>query len=263
MRFTVSGVRGRATGAAWRGPGGVTSDVVHRSKLASTDTATDIATDNATTATDTATTETETEPGVDAGAGVAPQSADELATLVGAARDGDRAAFDELVRWTYVDTYTLALRLTGNEDDAGDVVQEAYLRAYRGLRRFRGDARFTTWLYRITANCASTHLGRRARHAHDDLDDETQLEDVHPDRSPVARAETTELRAELVDVLRELPPKLRAVVVLRDVYDLPHEAIAAELGISESAAKVRLHRARKRLRDELLPAPGEARARAG
>ena len=70
-----------------------------------------------------------------------------------------RTAFDELVRVTYADTYTLAYRLTGNEEDARDVVQEAYLRAYRGVRQFRGDAQFSTWLYRITANCASTHSG--------------------------------------------------------------------------------------------------------
>ena len=77
-----------------------------------------------------------------------------MAELVVAAQDGDRAAFDELVRLTYADTYTLAFRLTGDEEDAGDVVQESYLRAYRGLKRFRGDAQFSTWLYRITANCA-------------------------------------------------------------------------------------------------------------
>ncbi len=78
----------------------------------------------------------------------------EIAELVVAARDGSRAAFDELVRATYDDTYTLAYRLTGNEEDARDVVQDAYLRAYRGVRQFRGDAEFSTWLYRITANCA-------------------------------------------------------------------------------------------------------------
>src|SRR5690606_27837850 len=78
----------------------------------------------------------------------------EVAELVAAAQDGDREAFDELVRATYAESYTLALRLTGNEEDARDVVQEAYLRAFRGLRRFRGDARFSTWMYRITANCA-------------------------------------------------------------------------------------------------------------
>ena len=72
-----------------------------------------------------------------------------------------------------------------------------------------------------------------------------------------AQAEASNLRDRLTDALEELPPRLRAVVVLRDVYDLPHDAIAAELGISESAAKVRLHRARHKLRERLFPLPGE------
>jgi RNA polymerase sigma-70 factor (ECF subfamily) len=136
------------------------------------------------------------------------------------------------------------------------VVQESYLRAFRGLKRFRGDAQFTTWLYRITANCASTHLGRRARHRHDELLDDAPFADLDPDHDPQARSEGRATRDRLRVALRELPPRLRAVVVLRDVYDLPHEAIAAELGISESAAKVRLHRARKKLRENLFPMRG-------
>ena len=80
------------------------------------------------------------------------------AELIGAARSGDRQAFDELVRRTFVDTFTLARRLTGNEEDARDVVQEAYLRAWKGIGKFRGDAAFSTWMYRITANTASTHV---------------------------------------------------------------------------------------------------------
>jgi RNA polymerase sigma-70 factor, ECF subfamily len=184
-----------------------------------------------------------------------------MADLVVAARDGDREAFDELVRVTHADTYTLAYRLTGDEEDARDVVQEAYLRAYRGLQGFRGDAQFTTWMYRITANCAATHLGKRTRHRHDELDEAAGVADVHPDRDPQLRADADDLRGRLRAALDELPPRLRAVVVLRDVYDLPHEAIAAELGISESAAKVRLHRARNRLRDQLFPRrDGESRA---
>src|ERR1041384_7937861 len=91
----------------------------------------------------------------------------ELADLVDAAIGGDRSAFDELVRATYADAYTLAFRLTGNEEDARDVVQDAYLRAYKGLKRFREEAQFTTWLYRITANCASTQLSRRSRNRHE------------------------------------------------------------------------------------------------
>jgi RNA polymerase sigma-70 factor (ECF subfamily) len=184
------------------------------------------------------------------------------ADLVSAARAGDRGAFDELVRATYADTYTLAYRLTGDEEDARDVVQEAYLRAFRGLKRFRGDAQFSTWLYRITANCASTHLAKRTRHRHEELDDEVAVADGRPEVDPEAMADAELLRHRVTDALGELPPGLRAVVVLRDVYDLPHEAIAAELGISEAAAKVRLHRARKKLRERLFPMRGEETARA-
>jgi RNA polymerase sigma-70 factor (ECF subfamily) len=177
---------------------------------------------------------------------------DDVDELVVAARGGDRGAFDALVRATYVDTYTLAHRLTGDDEDARDVTQETYLRAYRGLRRFRGDAQFTTWLYRITANCASTHLGRRARHRHEELHDDLPVDDPRPGHDPAGRAEHGALRERLNQALRGLPPRLRAVVVLRDIYDLPHEAIAAELGITESAAKVRLHRARRKLRDDVF-----------
>src|SRR2546425_8591498 len=91
--------------------------------------------------------------------------------LVAAARDGDRPAFDELVRRTYVEVYTLAVRLTANEEDASDVVQEAYLRAWKGIRRFRGDAQFSTWMYRITANAASTMTQRRRRQQATHIDD--------------------------------------------------------------------------------------------
>ena len=181
-----------------------------------------------------------------------------MAALVTAAKGGDRQAFDEVVKATYADTYALALRLTANEEDAKDVVQEAYLRAYRGLKRFRGDSSFTTWLYRITANCASTQLGKRSRHRHDSLDGEAaEVRDLRPEIDPQMRAEGSLLRSRVTAALETLPPGLREVVVLRDIYDLPHEAIAAELGITEAAAKVRLHRARLRLRAQLFPTRGE------
>jgi RNA polymerase sigma-70 factor (ECF subfamily) len=179
------------------------------------------------------------------------------AELVAAAKDGDRDAFEALVKVTYHDAYTLAYRLTGNEEDARDVVQDAYLRAYRGLGRFRGDAQFTTWLYRIVANCASTNLGKRSRNRHADIAEEIGVADERPEADPVAMAEAGSLRDRVSAALEDLPPKLRAVVVLRDVYDLPHEAIAEELGITEAAAKVRLHRARKKLRDQLFPGRGD------
>lgn len=191
-----------------------------------------------------------------------PSSAAELEELAVAARDGDRSAFDELVRRTHVGTYTLALRLTANEEDARDVTQEAYLRAYRGLKNFRGDAQFTTWLYRITANCASTFLTARARHRHDELPEGAEIADQRIDADVEQHVGAVELRDRVQVAVAGLPPRLRSVVVLRDVYDMPHEAIAAELGISVSAAKVRLHRARHKLRSELFPESAEVGVRA-
>ena len=184
------------------------------------------------------------------------------ADLVSAAQAGDSRAFEALVRATYTDVYALAYRLTGNEEDARDVVQEAYLRAFKGLKRFRGEARFSTWMYRITANCASTALSKGKKHRHEELEDQAALADAHPEHDPEAAGDAELLRARLNDALEELPPRLRAVVVLRDMYDLPHSAIADELGISEAAAKVRLHRARRRLRERLFPKAEEESAHA-
>jgi RNA polymerase sigma-70 factor (ECF subfamily) len=180
--------------------------------------------------------------------------------LIQSAQHGDREAFDELVRRTYVDLFTLAVRLTGNEEDARDVVQDAYLRAWKGIGKFRGDAALSTWLYRITANCASTHLSRRRRTRTEPLLPGFEPADAHHEAQPEAMAETSLDLAEIARAVDGLPPKLRAVVVLRDVYGLPHDAIAEELGISLSAAKVRLHRARKRLRDEVFEEKRSSRA---
>jgi RNA polymerase sigma-70 factor (ECF subfamily) len=189
-------------------------------------------------------------------------AADQEAALIAAAKGGDLAAFEELVRATHADIYTLAYRLTGDEEDARDVVQDAYLRAFRSIKRFRGDARFSTWMYRITANCASTYLVKRSKGRHEELSDEEPVADHRLEGDPEEMAEAGALRDRVTGALAELPPRLRAVIVLRDIYDLPHEAIASELGITEAAAKVRLHRARRKLRERLLPMPGEEKARA-
>lgn len=181
-----------------------------------------------------------------------------LDQLVEGARAGDGASFEELVRRTSADTFTLARRLVSDDEDARDVVQDAYLRAFRSIGKFRGDAQFTTWLYRITANCASTHLGRRRRHRHDELDEEADVADTKPEHDPQVAADGALLRRQLEAAIAELPPRLRSVVVLRDIYDLSHAEIAEELAISESAAKVRLHRARRRLRSLVFPLAGEA-----
>ena len=180
----------------------------------------------------------------------------DIADLVAAAREGSRDAFDEVVRRTYVDTYTLAVRLTATEEDARDVVQEAYLRAWKGLRRFRGDAQFSTWMYRITANTAATVTSKRRRQRTVHLDEVADPVETEVAFHPELATENTELMARLSAALDELPPRLRTLVVLKDIYGLSHEDIAEELGISVTAAKVRLHRGRKRLRDLLYEEAG-------
>jgi RNA polymerase sigma-70 factor (ECF subfamily) len=179
------------------------------------------------------------------------------AALVERARGGDTVAFEEVVRLTSPACYALALHLVGNEHDARDVMQDAYLRAFRGLRGFRGEAGFSTWLHRITVNCAASLLERRRKASCDPLDDfgdDTHLIELRSERDPERAASAADDRERLVAALAELPDELRVVVVLRDIYDLSHRDIAKELGISQAAAKVRLHRARRRLRERLFPA---------
>jgi RNA polymerase sigma-70 factor (ECF subfamily) len=182
------------------------------------------------------------------------------AELIGSAKGGDRQAFDELVRRTFVDTFTLARRLTGNEEDARDVVQDAYLRAWKGIGKFRGDAAFSTWLYRITANAAASSVQRGRRHRAEPFADDFEPVDTGAEQMITQGAESAETLDRIADALDELPAKLRSVVVLKDVYGLSHEAIAEELGISVSAAKVRLHRARRKLRDVLYDEGAQANA---
>lgn len=170
--------------------------------------------------------------------------------LVRRAQEGDRVAFGELVRLHQDEVFTLALRLVGNHELAADVAQEAFVRAWRAVPRFRGDARFSTWIHRITVNTAWTMRRRAFRHAAVPLD-EAEATVVDPRSAPESAGENIELRAHLRRALASLPEAQRAVVVLKDVYGWSHHEIAEELGITVTAAKVRLHRARRRLRGEL------------
>ena len=160
------------------------------------------------------------------------------------------------MRATSAECYALALRLVGNEHDARDVLQDAYLRAFRSLRKFRGDSAFGTWLHRLTVNCSATFVAKRRRSSHVELDDDLEVLEMRSESDPEAAAGTADDHQRLVEALADLPDQMRMVIVLRDVYDLAHEEIARELGISQTAAKVRLHRARRRLREQLFATAG-------
>jgi len=181
-----------------------------------------------------------------------PATGDDI--LVARARKGDVAAFEELVMRN-ADRLFMALRRFGlDEDEAQEVAQETFLRAWRALDRFEGRAQFFTWLYRIGFNEAQRKLGRRkpAPIAAGPADD--PLEGV-PDEAPGPgeRAEQRELLASLATALDELPRSLRDPVLLRDVEGLSTAEAASLLEVGEAAFKSRLHRGRLALRELVMP----------
>lgn len=175
----------------------------------------------------------------------------DITDLVERSRRGDRAAFGELARLHQHEVYTLAVRLVGDRTLAADVAQEALIRAWKAVGRFRGDASFSTWLYRITANAAWTLKGAAARKAVYDLDGLVRQPLAGRSGDPEAAGEQAELRSRLSRALDQLPRHQRTVVVLKDVYGWPHKEIAEVMDISVTASKVRLHRAHLRLREML------------
>ena len=185
--------------------------------------------------------------------------------LVRHAQKGDGSAFAELVSRHQRQLFRLALRMTGSEADAQEVLQEAFLNAYQKLPNFRGEAQFSSWLYRIAANSALMRL-RRKRRAPDALSDQP-LELQGPRFSaegfldPAPRSDWSqradekmmdrELGSAIDQAVGSLPDDYRTVFLLKDVDGLSNEDIAAALDLTVPAVKSRLHRARLSLREKL------------
>lgn len=167
--------------------------------------------------------------------------------LIARAQAGDRAAFGALVREHGNEVYTLARRLVGDPHLAADIAQETLIRAWKALPNFRGDAALSTWLHRITVNTAWTQRQRARRHRGQSLDEFVDVAAPIGADHPEVAGEVLELRGRLRQALDALPEAQRQVVVLKDVYGWTHAEIAEAMGVSVSAAKVRLHRARARL----------------
>lgn len=170
--------------------------------------------------------------------------------LIERATHGDREAFGELVSQHQHEVFTLAVRLMRDRDLAADVSQDAFIRAWRAMPKFRGDAKFSTWMHRITVNTAWTHRSKQNRVRLDPLESmsaEPHATSLDPVRAGEAAAASPQIEAALM----ELTSSIRAVVVLKDVYGWSHSEIAHHLEISVTASKVRLHRGRKELRQLL------------
>lgn len=194
------------------------------------------------------------------GARAAAAAEDALArerALVARAQGGDNGAFDELVIAYQDRIFNLVTRMVGDHDEACDLVQEAFVKAFRALSSFRLDARFSTWLYRIAINgCYSRHRRRavRTRHAPVSLDAPAKGKDEEASREPadhrhgpaqsIARTETIAL---VQAAIGELDPEFRTVVLLRELEGYSYEDISAILGCPIGTVRSRLHRARAEL----------------
>ncbi|MGH2755494.1 MAG: RNA polymerase sigma factor [Actinomycetota bacterium] len=175
--------------------------------------------------------------------------------LVERCKRGDERAWGQLVDATYRDVFSLCLRILGDTDDAAEATQDAYLKAWRGLQGFRGDSMFSTWLYRVASNAAlSKHRSRRRRQAHETgADDEMLTQMTRGEASTEDAAAARVDVSSLEDALALLPEHYRSAIVLKDVYGYSIREIAKQVGCSETAAKVRIHRARKRLKELVYP----------
>src|SRR5277367_4228207 len=178
--------------------------------------------------------------------------------LVAQSREGDTAAFGELVKRYEGKVFRLAQHVTQNREDAEDVLQETFLKAYEHLDQFRGDSKFYTWIVRIAVNQALMKLRRRKTDKAVSLDetidtgeDTVAREIAAWDENPEQRYSREEMNKILSSAVDSLAPPYRAVFVLRDIEEMSTEETAEALDLSIPAVKSRLLRARLQLRDKL------------
>jgi RNA polymerase sigma-70 factor (ECF subfamily) len=181
-----------------------------------------------------------------------PPSADPDCALLEALRAGDLRAAEALYRRHQQKVYDLARLITGDERDAEDVCQEAFVRAFRSLNNFRGEARFSSWLYRIAIN-QSRNLNDQKRAKGRLL---RLVREPHSGAASIGQRSVVELRQALTRALGQLSPSQREILVCHDVLGLKHHEIAQALDCAEGTSKAQLHRARLRVR-EILTREGQ------
>lgn len=177
--------------------------------------------------------------------------ADRDAALVARAQQGDRLAFEELVRIHADRLHAVVLRTVNDRHEAEEATQEAFLRAWRSIERFKGDSQFFTWLYRIGVNEGRRVSARRSSRQPLASLDEQLLEPADPGPGPAAATEHRDLRSALETAIAALEPRYRAPLVLRDVEGLSTTEAARAMGLGEAAFKSRLHRARLVVREHV------------
>ena len=177
--------------------------------------------------------------------------------LVRRAQKGDQEAFGELVCLYEKKVYALTLRMCKNPADAEEAAQEAFLSAWQGLKFFRFDSSFSTWLYRLVSNACVDHLRREQRHsaaAGLSLNDEETYFDAEDTQTPTPQeaAERRETRELIEEGLRSLTPEHREVLILREMHQLSYDEIAQTLSLDAGTVRSRISRGRKQLQKFLL-----------
>ena len=174
--------------------------------------------------------------------------------LVRKSKEGDERAFGELISRYESKVYSLALKMVRNPEDAEDVLQDTFLRAYRGIKSFQGASTFSTWIYRITANSALMRLRKKQLPtvSIEDADErETPVNIADWTPGPVEQLLNRELQQVMDEAIGALPPEFRQVFVLRDIEEMSNAEVADILDLSVAAVKSRLHRARLKVRNRL------------
>lgn len=168
-------------------------------------------------------------------------------------QQGDTDSFEVLVRRHEKAIFNLVYRLLGNYDEAAEVAQEVFLSAFRSIHQFRGEANFSTWLYRIGLNHASTRRKslQTSQQRHIPLDGTEVIADGAVD--PAKSVEHKEIQQRVQQALNSLDPEDARIVLLRDLQDIPYEDVAEMLDIPVGTVKSRLHRARQALKTSLAP----------
>jgi len=177
--------------------------------------------------------------------------------LVERAQSGDRGAFEELVRRHADRLYAVVLRFVGDPQEAEEITQEAFLRAWRGIARFEARAQFFTWLYRIGINEAKRHGERQPPVAATPLEEGHATDIADWSEVPETRAQQADLRAAVERAVRALPMKYRAPLILRDIEGLSTQEAAAIMELGDAAFKSRLHRARLAVKNSIEQYLGE------
>lgn len=175
------------------------------------------------------------------------------AAIVRKVLDGDANAFETLVLEYEKNVYNIALRMTGNSEDAADMTQEAFIKAYNSLQAFRGDSKFSVWLYRIVSNVCLDFLRSKNRRptvslsVEDDDGEDTQLDVADESQSPELLLDRKLTRESVRRGLDSLPPDYRQILLLREIQGLSYDEIAQALSLEVGTVKSRIFRARKRL----------------